>query len=535
MATDTFSTGFNRSLSTMLGFARLGDNLIEKELAEEKLAAQTTPFVDLGAKVEAGEATVLETDAFSTAKTNLINSQIEELTNTDALRTSQLQNLQLDNALLANTFEYMYDVSKELESGELVRGSTSHDMAIQIGASYMDQISDKGLDIYEVISPKYVKALKDSRQALDLLQNGDPAGLEALANNSDSLSEIFKPKTINYFGKRFVSSDGKFEGKIIDVNPDLAKTELTENAEAAIILGNFTVRNDDIYKAAIEKGASKEAAEAQATKIFSSYMPDITSDVIKQSDKNLGDAVQVSVKDMVDFAGSSTQLVSTILRTGDSEIFKFVAEAKDNSQRRANVLDPEDIAEINIKVLETYNEQFDKIRTAFVEQGGDKLLNRYKKGTERKNTAQELNKVIEILGPKKTEFTKFIQPHSDESYREQGLFEWNGSLADSSIQQAFINTYPSKAEIRADLMMGQETEPKGFPAVPSTDELKFIKGNESFNVSTANYNQAISQLENNYGKDFLENEIQTIKNVAAARKINLSEKEILFLLQKSLR
>ena len=263
MATDTFSTGFNRSLSTMLGFARLGDNLIEKELAEEKLAAQTTPFVDLGAKVEAGEATVLETDAFSTAKTNLINSQIEELTNTDALRTSQLQNLQLDNALLANTFEYMYDVSKELESGELVRGSTSHDMAIQIGASYIDQVSDKGLDLYEVISPKYIKALKDSRQALDLLQNGDPAGLEALANNSDSLSEIFKPKTINYFGKRFVSSDGKFEGKIIDVNPDLAKTELTENAEAAIILGNFTVRNDDIYKAAIEKGASKEAADAQ--------------------------------------------------------------------------------------------------------------------------------------------------------------------------------------------------------------------------------------------------------------------------------
>ena len=264
-------------------------------------------------------------------------------------------------------------------------------------------------------------------------------------------------------------------------------------------------------------------------------MPDITSDVIKQSDKNLGDAVQVSVKDMVDFAGSSTQLVSTILRTGDSEIFKFVAEAKDNSRRRANVLDPEDIAEINIKVLETYNEQFDKIRTAFVEQGGDKLLNRFKKGTDRRNTARELAKVIEILGPKKTEFTKFLKPHSNEEFKKEGLFEWTGSLTDSSIQQAFINTYPSKAEIRADLMMGQETEPKGFPAVPSTDELKFIKGNESFNVSTANYNQAISQLENNYGKDFLENEIQTIKNVAAARKINLSEKEILFLLQKSLR
>ena len=200
MATDTFSTGFNRSLSTMLGFARLGDNLIEKELAEEKLAAQTTPFVDLGAKVAGGDASVLETEAYSEAKTDLINSEITELTFADSQRTSQLQNLQLDNALLANAFEYMYDVSKELESGELVRGSTSHDMAIQIGASYMDQISDKGLDLYEVISPKYVKALKDSRQALDLLSSGNPAGLEALANNSDSLSEIFKPKTINYFG-----------------------------------------------------------------------------------------------------------------------------------------------------------------------------------------------------------------------------------------------------------------------------------------------------------------------------------------------
>ena len=271
MATD-FSTGFRGTLNSMVGFARLGSSLVEKELAEEKLAAQTTPFVDLGAKVQDGDASVLETDAFAQAKTNLINSEISELTFADSQRTSQLQNLQLDNALLANAFEYMYDVSKELESGELVRGSTSHDMAIQIGASYMDQISDKGLDIYEVISPKYVKALKDSREALDLLSSGNPAGLEALANNSDSLSEIFKPKTTNYFGKRFVSSDGKFEGKIIDVNPDLAKTELTENAEAAIILGNFTVRNDDIYKAAIEKGASKEAAEAQATKIFSSYI-----------------------------------------------------------------------------------------------------------------------------------------------------------------------------------------------------------------------------------------------------------------------
>tara|TARA_B100001093_G_C26844309_1_gene1022037 strand:- start:1700 stop:2980 length:1281 start_codon:yes stop_codon:yes gene_type:complete len=401
MATD-FSTGFNRSLSTMLGFARLGDNLVEKELAEEKLQAQTQPFVDLEAKVQDGDATVLETDVFSTAKTNLIDSNIKELTFQESERTSEFRNTTLDNAFLANSFDYLADVSDQIEKGTLKRGSNSYDLAVQIGSSYFDQVSEKGLDIYEVISPKYVKALKDSRQALDLLQNGNPAGLEALADNSDSFNEIFKPKTTNYFGKRFVSSDGNFEGKIIDVNTDLSNTQLTENSEAAIIKGNFTVRNDDIYKAAIEKGASKEAAEAQATKIFSSYMPDITSDVIKQSDKNLGDAVQVSVKDMVDFAGSSTQLVSTILRTGNAEMFKFVAEAKDNSQRRANVLDPEEIAKINIKVLETYNNQFDKIRESFVKQGGNKLLERFKRGTDKRNTARELAKVLEILGPKKT-------------------------------------------------------------------------------------------------------------------------------------
>jgi hypothetical protein len=84
-------------------------------------------------------------------------------------------------------------------------------------------------------------------------------------------------------------------------------------------------------------------------------------------------------------------------------------------------------------------------------------------------------------------------------------------------------------------MAGQEVTPRGFPDIPQTDTLTFRKGAETFDISSGNFAAAIQELENKYGKDFLDGEIATIKNVANARNIDLQDKEILFLLQKSLR
>lgn len=530
-----FSSGFDSAMRTMLYAGRYARNAAEEELDKEKLEIAQTPFADLQESVESGDATSLETETFADIKEKNYAADIKQLTFENSERTAQMSNIQLDRAFLSDTFSFLEDTAKRIESGNLERGTTTYDVAVNIAAEYLDQVSVNGLDLYETISPTYVKALKDSREALTLLQNGNPEGLEALQQNTDSLNEIFKPKTTNYFGKEFVSEDGNFSGKILDVNVNLADTELSENAESVIVRGTFKVRNQDIYDKSIAAGESKEQAENKSTREFNSFMPDISTDIIKQTNANKGDAVQVSVKDMVDFAGSSTQLVNAILQTGNSEIFRFVSEAKDNSFRRANVLDPKDIADINVKASDFFAESYEANREAFIAKGGLRLLDRYKRNPDNKTTAQELKKVLEILGPKRNEFMKFVEDHPDESLREQGLKKWTGSLEESSIFNAYMNTFPSKADIRADLMAGQEVTPRGFPDIPQTDTLTFRKGAETFDISSGNFAAAIQELENKYGKDFLDGEIATIRNVANARNIDLQDKEILFLLQKSLR
>lgn len=529
-----FSSGFNSSLSTMLGFGRLARNRIEEEEDKIKLEAGKLSLSELEQNQASGDASAIETGVYGEAIKSKYDGEVAKLTFETTERNSKLTNTKFDNMLLSDTFSYLLDVSRQVEAGNLERGSVAYDVALDIGANYMDQVADKSLDLYETISPAYVKALKSGSQALTLLQQGDSAGLEALISNSESLNTIFKPKTANYFGKEFVSSNGSFSGKIIDVNLNIADTVLSENGEATILPATFTVRNQEIYDKAIEENKNEAQAIALSTKTFNSFMPDITSDVITQTEDNRGDAVQVSVADMVDFAGSSIQLVSAILRDGNSEIFKFISEAKENSYRRANVLAPKDIADINERMLDIFAKSFDENRSAFLTGGGDDFLSSFKRNPKSKMTAQNLSKLVEILGPKSKEFTKFLVPHSDPDLKDD-FFEWTGGPSESSIFNAFINTFPSKSDIRSDLMRGQNTEPNQFPQVPDTSSLTFFKGSESFDIQTTDTKKAFEELESVYGKDFLANEINTIRNVASARKIQLSEKEVLLLLQKSLR
>tara|TARA_Y100000114_G_scaffold135684_1_gene136653 strand:+ start:277 stop:1884 length:1608 start_codon:yes stop_codon:yes gene_type:complete len=530
-----FIQGFDSAMRSMLYAGRYSRNLAEDELDKEKLEIARLPFEDLQESVESGDATSLETETFASIKEKKYAADINQLTYETSLRTSELQGSQLNRAFLSDAFGYLTDVATRIESEELKRGTGTYDAALDIAVDYFDKISDDGYDLYETISPKYVKAIKSAKDSLALLQAGNPEGLTALQQNVESLNVIFKPKTTKYFGKEFVSEDGNFSGTILDVDINLADTQITENAESVIVRGKFTVRDQNIYKASIDAGESKEQAEAKSTRVFDSFMPDITTDIIKQSNANKGDAVQVSVKDMVDFAGSNIQLVTALLQEGNPELFKFVAEAKENSYRKTNVLDAADIADINVKAAELFADSYDANRDAFIAKGGLNLLNKIKRNPNSKSTAFELRKILEALGPKRNEFTKFIEDHPDKNFREEGLKIWTGGQEESSIFNAYINTFPSKADIRADLMAGQDVTPNPFPAVPQTETLTFRKGTETFEISTANVNTALTNLESKYGKDFLDAEIATIKNVAKAKNIELQEKEILFLLQKTLR